>query len=136
MTYKIKVLNKHLALIYYGSDCPFVEDNPFETAKQELLLEASGRKLPLPRMRYRVDCYEDDHPDFVQWYCALSNPNPPSDIDFKQDPELYRSIVEPLDLSKPYDENVIKKLYDAFRGSAKKKESIGSDEIAAQELEE
>lgn len=112
---KIKVLNKHFAAIWTGSRTPRIEPNPFEMTKHWCLLDAKGPSIDLPYISYSPDhLLEDICPDLFRWRDALCYQNPPSKVNFRTDPGLFRELVEPLDFSKPYDPEAVQAIHARF----------------------
>ncbi len=133
MPIKIKVLNKYFALITYSAGSPRIEPNPFELAKQFCLMEVEKNNLPLPRFNYDVYKFEDDYPDLAAWLCSLTQPNSPTKVAFKSNPQRFRELVEPLDFSKPYDKNLIQEIHNEF-STVMKKQEINADDLINAEL--
>ena len=126
MKTKIRVLNKYLALETSMREgvgavgAPRMVANPYELVKQERMLEASGRSLPLPR--FGVDTYwlKMESEDLEWWSRGVRG--------------LSREQIEPLDFSKPYDDELIKKLHCEAPKSKKEKIEINSDDLLNAEL--
>ena len=119
MSIKIKVLNKHLALVTYGNSSPRMEANPFELTKQAILYEQKSKSLPLPRFGLDNYKFEDDYPDLVLWW-EFAKVLPPE-------------IIEGLDFSKPYDSELINKYRQEKK--AIKQIEINADDLINEELE-
>lgn len=134
MSIKIKILNKYFAAVSYGGS-PYIEPNPFEMAKQFCLFEVEKNNLPLPRFNYDTNKFEDDYPDLCAWVCGLTQPNSPTKVVFKSNPNRFRELVEPLDFSKPYDNKLVQDIHREFIGAAVKVE-INADDLINAELDE
>ena len=126
---EIKVLNKYLALeirhkknssgVMCTLGSPSVVANPYELVKQERMLEATGRKLPVPR--FGCETYYLDLNDLDAWSCGVRG--------------LTRDQIEPLDFSKPYDEELMKELHKSAPQTQTKQE-LNADDLINAELEE
>lgn len=136
MEVKVKVLNRHFALIDYGHGAPRVEPNPFELAKQACLLDAArGGSLPLPHFGYWPDWrMEGSHPDLFKWMSALMHQNPPSRVSFRLNPQRFRELVEPLDFSRPFDERVVKSIQAEFTAGGAVRAEVSGEDILHGEL--
>lgn len=118
MSYKIKVLNKYLAYITYKNSAPRLEANPYELAKHQVIYEKTKSNLPLPRIGLDLYRFEDDYPDLVLWWQYASI--------------LPLEILETLDFSKPYDDELIARY---FKPKEQKKSEWNADDLINAELD-
>ena len=118
---KYVVINRHLA--YYRNA---IVANPFEATKAYLIAHAEGKLSKYLPHSVSVLLWPDDdsdgHPDafnLYRWYMGLSGHS--------------REAIEPLDLSKPYDADLIARL-DAQKKKPQQK-TIEVDAVAIVEAE-
>ena len=132
---KIQVINKNLMAVTRGGSTTSIEPNVFEAVKHYLIADAEGKLSKFLPSVVSVLPFglEDSYPDLFRWYYSLSKDNSPVEVDFAQDGARYRSAVEALDLSKPYNEKVAKDIREQFRRGAKKPAVI---EIDAAQIEQ
>jgi hypothetical protein len=119
MWIKIKVLNKHLAFITYGSGSPQFIANPFELAKQQVIYEKTKSNLPLPRFGLDLYYLEEDYPDLIHWWNNAG--------------VLPMEVLETVDFSKPYDDNLINQYW---KPKQQKQIAINADDLINAELSE
>lgn len=116
---KVKILNKYLAFVSYGNRAPKFEANPFELAKQQVIYEKTKSNLPLPRFGLDLYKFEDDYPDLIHWWNHAG--------------VLPLEILETIDFSKPYDDNLIAQY---SKPKEQKKVELNADDLINAELGE
>lgn len=128
---KISVINKSL-MHYNGRILP----NIFEMVKAYCLAHEKGALSKyLPYIDGVSDyLFEDNYPDLFKWRAALTSDNPPEKVNFRTDFERYRQLVEPIDFSKPYDDELANSIRQQFAVKQSKKVEADADAIAMEEL--
>lgn len=130
---KVRVINKYFVEVTYETGTPYIVPNPFEMAKQHCILDATRWKsLSLPRFGYDVYNFDRIAPDLLQWCYSLGFQNSPTKINWRSNPELFKQLVEPLDFSKPFDQDVVDRIKEQFTVDVKQAQLDATDFINAE----
>lgn len=121
-----KAINRNLAVMRLNIGDTFrLIPNPWEFTKAYIIADAESKwdqYLPLT-IGNSIETESPQGRDLELWRIWLTGGQ------FRTNPSLFRQLVEPLDLSKPFDEKLAREISEKFKPKSKEKITIDAAEI-------